>query len=984
MARALTAGELTSLRSDGQRVRLFLAIHSPASVFTARVNGDPSTDDKVASIVYDGGSAGYADAIAGQTVYVGSGAGAYDKGIVRLRGALSDTSGTMLIGETSEIAWADDDYLTVVNEFALWPRHLRINASGVIYMDYATVYSDQHDACDPVPVLGPPAVVWLTKSTVDVTFDASDSWVVGSSITDYAWVASSGSWDNAASATPTLTLSAAGTHRVQCTLTAANGKGYTGYRTVFVYSHASMPETNFRLENCSGDWNTGGWSFKITMFADADTTSVRDRAQVILFARDWYGGTETSIGPVADRENIIATGWIAGESITWDPEQGTVSFDVHGPQWWLSQMPGFPSGVEDYDGTPTDWVEFEDLTVDKGLWHFLHWRTTASLCMDYTLTGDTREIKVFDAPAGSLWQQLYQAAHATILAQPCCDRYGRLFVQIDSQFLAEADRAGIPIVQAITKQDWREQIGIERRTVDRTGQVDLSGVAYASGSGTAYFSLAPGHVPKLYGGLERPDRLALSSQNQANLLAGLLMGNYNNPYPRITINLASNHRAFDVCPHQYGTLTVAAADTERGIAFTDQKIVPRRVDFIHDADDGTLLADIDAEAYTTAQGYVTGDPPPAPPDPPPPPAPPIPWEPPAEAPTVAMAVVMTPNHVARSFDWYGSASPTWETVEIGLTAPLALSCLRAFDVAPDGQAYLVCYDASNPSTTGLFYCTNIAGDSPQWSLLLSVADARTEAGYTDEFESVGATDDGKGYVVFTSNAYPNERIGFWVVTAGAVSAFDPGSSDPLARALPDGFQYSLCASGNSVYASAGSPYYESAGHVFKFPEGTWTKATYGTNPLRRVGCVSQQHAIGDTTGQGDIYDHTVDLDTPVYTYAYPLYRLLEIGETPNLMYVHYSADTYHKHLYLDGEEFADPELVFGADKFGAGFDCVGDSTDEVIWLCDATDPGIVAITFTENGGSTWASKFGNWTAAVGDWTTSISGLYKPMVRLVYV
>ena len=771
-------------------------------------------------------------------------------------------------------------------------------------------------------------------------------------------------------ATPTLTVSATGTHRVSCTVTAANGKSYTGYRYVFVYSTSSEPEGNFRLDNCSGDWNTGGWSFRVTMYANADTSSIRDRALVVLFARDWYGGTEESIGPVDDRENIITIGWIAGESIDWNPEQGEVAFTVHGPQHWLGQMSGFPSGVEDYDGTPTDWTEFEDLTVDKGLWHFLHWRTTATLCIDYVLTGDAREIKVFDSPAGSLWQQLYQVSHATILAQPCCDRYGRLFVEINSQFLDESDRSGFPTVQALTSQDWRNTIIIERNTVPKAGQVDLSGVAYSGGSGTAYFSLAPGHVPKKYGGPERPDRLALSSQNQANLLAGLIMGNLNNEYPRIIIPLGSNHRGFDICPSQYGTLTVAASDTERGISFSNLKVIPRRVDFNHEQKTGILLTDLEVEAYTTETGYTTGDPPPAPPDPPPPPDPPDPWEPPAEAPTVTMAVVMTPNHIARSFDWYSSTSPTWETIEVGLTSA---GDFRAIDIAPDGQAYLVTLREENLGTCGLFYMENIAEESPQWSLILSIGDARVESGYEDLFNSVAATDDGKGYVVFQTGAYPTEKTGFWVATNGTMSALDTGVNG----AIPEGHQYSVHASGNSIFAG-GAGNYDAAGHVFKFPEKTKVKCTLGINSLRIIGCVSEQHAIGNNTGAGNIYKHTVDLDTVVHYTAYPLYRLLEIGDTPSLMYVDYTT----KHLHMDGAEYEDPELVFGSGNFGAGFDCVDDNSDEIVWLCDATDPGIVAIVFTDNGGSTWSSKFGNWTAAVGDWTTSSQ--YKPMVKLVYV
>jgi len=634
MARALTGPELAHLRSNGQRCRLFLAVHTPATVFTARLNGAPSSTDRVAEITFDGGSADFADCLAGQTVYVGSEAGAHDVGIVRLRGTIAGVAGTMEIGETSEIDWTDNDYLTVVDEFALWPRHLRITGAGVVYVDYDVAYSDQHANCDPVPVLGPPAVKWLTGATVDVEFDAGDSWVVGSTISAYSWAApgASGTADMA-TATPTITYDAAGTYRVACTVTATNGASFTGYRYVFVYDTNNQPATVFRIDDCAGDWQGGGWRFRVTMSDEARRSEIRDRAQIILFARDWYGDTEISIGPVADRENVVAVGWIDGESIEWFPEQGTVSFDVQGPQFWMDKMTSFPSGVEDYDGTPTDWVEFEDLTVDKGLWHFLHWRTTATLCTDVALTGDDRQIKVFDAPAGNLWQQITQESERTILAHPACDRYGRLFVEIDSNLTPEADRASIPVVQTLLAGDWHSQINLERRTSGEAALVDLSGVAYAGGGATAYFALSPGHVFKRYGSsIERRERLALDTQSTTNVLAGLVAGKANNEYPALDLSLAGNHRAVDICPLQYLQLSVAGTDTERGIVLTDFYVIPRRVSFRHDAETGMLLTDMTVEGYTTPELAVTGDPPLSPPDAPAPELPPGPIPPPTPEP----------------------------------------------------------------------------------------------------------------------------------------------------------------------------------------------------------------------------------------------------------------------------------------------------------------------------------------------------------------
>jgi len=63
----------------------------------------------------------------------------------------------------------------------------------------------------------------------------------------------------------------------------------------------------------------------------------------------------------------------------------------------------------------------------------------------------------------------------------------------------------------------------------------------------------------------------------------------NNKYPVITMPLASNNRAIDICPHQYVTLTFSETDTERGITWSAQKLIPRHVSFSHNS--GRLITD---------------------------------------------------------------------------------------------------------------------------------------------------------------------------------------------------------------------------------------------------------------------------------------------------------------------------------------------------------------------------------------------------------
>ena len=599
MARAITAGELTALRADGYWSELYLAIYNPAAGFTARLNQvfDSSVSgvyDRITQITYDGSSG---TAYAGQMLYVGSVAGGYDKGTVRIR---STGTNTLYIAETSDIQWADNDYLTVVDDIALWARHPS-QFGDTVYMDYDVEYSDQHVKYNPVPVLGHDPVFWLpTDGSVTWTPDASTSWCPNSSADSYQWYASGTSaTSDMDTATPTMTWAVTGQYSVSCVITSGLGATFTGHRHVFIYDAAHMPVSQFTLGACRGSYDSGGWSFDITLYAEAARSSIRDRARVILFARDHYSGTLVSYGPYADdTENIVCSGWVDGESIVWNPTLGTVSFTVQGPAFWLGKISTFPITLKHVSGTPATWGEISNLTVDKALWHLVMWRSTAAACMDITPTGDTRLVKIIDAAASNLWDQISVIAEQSILAHPVCDRYGHLYVEIDTQYLAADDRASIPTVMAITSADWQDAITINRTATSKTSAVDLAATMFDGVDAYDIRSRSPGIMFKRFGNVTAIDRIQVSDQDKANTIAGAIMALENNEYPSVDVDLAMNNRMIDVAPRQYVTLTIATADTTRGIAFTDKKFIAREVSLEHDAGTGALTTALTLEAET--------------------------------------------------------------------------------------------------------------------------------------------------------------------------------------------------------------------------------------------------------------------------------------------------------------------------------------------------------------------------------------------------
>lgn len=749
LPRVATAPELALLRSDGQSTRLFLTIHQPATVYTARLAAVPSSTDKVAEITYNSGSGTLANVLADMTLYVGSSAGAFDYGMCRVRKDGTTLAGTFYIAEESEINWISNAYLTVVDEFDLWPRHIRINpADGTTpFMDYDVAYTNQNQAvgAQPTPIMGPDAVLWLRGATVSYSPDAASSWVKGGTIASYAWTATGASASSGmTTATPTITYNATGTYRIDLTVTGDNAVSFTGHRSVFVVNESSGVTTQFEIASSpSVDYGSGGWSFSVTLFDEATLALVRDRALVILHAIDYYGTTQQSIGYVTGSENIVAIGRIAGESITWGTEDkyGTVTFDVQGPQYWFGRMTGFPNGVKDVSDvtTPNKWTKFRGLTLNDAWYHAMAWCSTATRCMDVYPNTDTRRNKRLEAPGGeNLWAQLVEICKRSILADPICDRYGRAFVQIEHQLVS--DRSSFPTVQTITTADWIDEIRLDRVEVPPVGLIDMSGISWDGTTATPIFSLSPGHVFKHHGAVEVVDRLALLDQSSTNTQCGLYSAWKNNRYPRIDIKFASNHRLIDLAPYQRLALAITASDTPRGL-IESLNLIPRSLTLNFDNNIGVMLTSGTFEAEVTADLAVTGDTPSSPPATPPgpiaPPTEPPPVDPglPSDAKEIWMLVNGGTNgiQILWSGDFFNNppgSQPSWNAVAVptGYTIPpLALSFNNAMQVCLDGSSlYVSGRDSGNSNRDTIWQLTNIAAiranpaTAPVWSSILYV------------------------------------------------------------------------------------------------------------------------------------------------------------------------------------------------------------------------------------------------------------------------
>ncbi len=694
-ARAATAPELALFRSKGKWSRWRVAILKPRTIYTARVNQTFSTTDQVLSITFDSGSGTLSDVLSDMTLLVGSTAGAWDKGICRVR---STDATHFYIGETSDIDWEDNLYLTAVEDYSLWARHVRI-VSGVVYMDGNVAYSDQHTNPDPVPVMGSNRVLKLIGDDISTQFDWSASYVVGgmATITGYSTSApTAASISGGTTSSPTITFDACGWHPVYLTVTASNGKSFFGVRWVYVWNEANKP-ASVRFDDVHQDSQTGGWEANITMVDGADLDSIRDHALAIIFSEDHFDATQSDIGPVAGSENIEVTGWITGEAIEMNPEQSFAKFKICTGHHFLTNIPSFPDGVELTTTTPTVWTEFKQLTVDKGLWHMLHWRTTATKVMDVFLTGDTKYTKEVSSLASKLWDQIREMAWDQVYARAGCNAFNQLFVKVHPQLTPEASRTWATVM-AITKQDWQGQVNFERVTKQECAIVSLSGISVnQNGVGASFFSISPGRAYPHYGSLDMQDRLLVSGQTDANGKAGLYRGWRNNQFPNIPIPLVADNRLIDCFPNSFCSISISSSDSARGISYSGN-LIANSIRLTMDMDTGYVHREVDFEAETFQDIAVNGDVPGSRDDMSIPPMPSFPKFPDLFPPIIPGTIVPTTGGPKKVLlhdpvggfilvESFNTATPTYRTINAGLT-PTQYQTANFMFMCPNGSLYV--------------------------------------------------------------------------------------------------------------------------------------------------------------------------------------------------------------------------------------------------------------------------------------------------------
>lgn len=605
--RAITNDELIKLRAGGQYAEVFAIPRIPNVIYTAQLDTTPTSTDLVAQIAVTGGSGTAANILPDMKMLVGTSAGADDLGFCRVRATptLPSGIGNIKIGELSHIDWQAGCHLTIVDDYDIFPRHLRI-VSGEAYTDHENDYTDQHTNFDPIVNMGGHRVLLLEGATVQHVRRASTSQVFDGSIASYLHSApGAASITNETTADATITYDTEGHFCEYLTLTSNNGKTWRGVRYVFVIDPANLESKIRRLSVREG---ADGVSANFEMIKDASLSNFRKRAFVIIFSRDYYGGEQESIGYNEYEENIIASGRISDERPTWNDEVGTVEFVIQNWKYWMSRLPTFPFGIERIiSSAPDAWTNMAGVTVDRAIWALLHEYCTVTRICDFHPSGDARYAAELASTNSNLDAQVEEIATTSIFADLVFDRFGSAWLRIEPQLVPESDRSGWAVVQAITSRDYQGALSSEINAHEETSQINLSGVSVPQfGSASPHFSLSYGRIFAPFGDPRAESNLLLQSQDQSNSLTGLVMGWENRLFDSLGIEFIGMNRMFSIAEYCRAYIQITPSDNPRGIAY-DGYLCPRSIAYDYEEETGFFTTVIEFQDESIERISVTGD-----------------------------------------------------------------------------------------------------------------------------------------------------------------------------------------------------------------------------------------------------------------------------------------------------------------------------------------------------------------------------------------
>src|SRR3972149_5098869 len=608
----LTAPETALLRSRPHNTKLWLSIYQPDIIFSGRATGTVAKGSRDIPVYDTSGSS--ANIRNGMTLYAGTTQDGWDKGKVRVKVFSGSTGG---IAENSHINWAQDDYITIVDFYEIWPVYPRIIQSPsdemvtLWYKDWDIPYSNQNSALGYFMNMGCPHAGFVGD---DIYYSANGTEHVRSDETgtSYYWDFEGGIPSSYIGITPgNINYGTVGHYTTRLIVSGSvTGATEVSYRHVSIYdrpgSGTNTPYLQWELLDLSGNREQGGYTASFRVFQSMPETQLKDGSLIVIFAEDRYGTTDQSIGGNAtNRQKIVFTGYILDGTIRYNYRESYVDFDVVSPTEIMKIAEGFSISVQDSDdpagdaatdeNVPSGWGVLLDMDIKKAIHHYLKWHSTVLQCCDLQYIGTNYPIQYFDADRTSIYDAVNTLISSAVIGGITSDRQGKIYAETDLCVTTGTYNTGL----SITKQDWMGDPIIDERPVNEVSYLEMGGIAYNGTTYEALLAAAPGSTPAYRGKIERIQGLALSDQAQLNTIVGNLYAQKNAKYPNTELHIAGNYRNFDIAPQEIIPLTVASTDTIRGITFNQKSFFINSMNWEYNAEDETLLPIISLQELTS-------------------------------------------------------------------------------------------------------------------------------------------------------------------------------------------------------------------------------------------------------------------------------------------------------------------------------------------------------------------------------------------------
>lgn len=596
----LSTVQLNTLRSQPQFTQLYLSIFQPQVLFTAQINDTGIARGEI-NITYDNASGSFANIESGMTMTIGSIFAGDNVGKIRVRSA---TASKIVVSENSNIAWANNQWLTVYKFWELWPVFPRIIADPadpknvIFYKDYDIAYTNQNSILGSFVCAGPHRAGFLDPAsgisrhyyTATGTFNLRG---VGLS---YHWTFEGGTPSTSNALTPGyVSYTVPGHYTTRLIVSGTNGCVDTTHRYVSIYNNDQNPPIpKWTVEGPEGSRSEGGYRAAFKIFS---TAPIQQNSVVVLFGNNYYGGTLSNFGGNAQNAgDIFFVGYIDKDTISYDYEHSEVSFDAVSIADLMKKSSGFSVSVKSV-ANPTKWYELLDMDSRRAIYHYLRWHTTAMLFNDFQYVGNDYRIQFFDSDRDSMFNAIDTYMSSAMIGQVVSDRQGKTWIEIQAMAYSNPTGTfGSPVID-ITNRDWIGSPSIDERLNPEVSYAEYGGVAYSgttTGTFSAMIGAAPGNTPGYYGEIDNHEGLATQNQLQLNSLVGNVFANKNSPFPAIRFDSAINMSNLDIAPQESVGLHIAKDDTVRQLKI-DGLYIPNSISWKYDPREYKLLPNIESK-----------------------------------------------------------------------------------------------------------------------------------------------------------------------------------------------------------------------------------------------------------------------------------------------------------------------------------------------------------------------------------------------------